>query len=188
MQTESVKSLLWPLSEFWTNERAWPEVERVEAAEIPAPYRRLLVHDRDMTPVLESYWGSELHLEVLARAEARGELFRHVILRTKEAKAASFGAIRIRLGAFPPEAAKAISEGRVPLGAILRDYRIEHRSAPTGFFRMAANALTRQAFGPADTAVHYGRHNELLAPQGLLAEVVEVLPRLEPEDGQGTCS
>jgi hypothetical protein len=80
------------------------------------------------------------------------------------------------LSSFPQEARLRILEGQAPLGAILRDYAIPHRSAPTGFFRMKPNALTRQAFGPTDAAIHYGRHNELSGPAGLLAEVVEILP------------
>ena len=178
MSVETVKTLLWPLSDFWTDQNAAWEVEPIEGSQIPQPYRGLLDHKQDMTPTLEAYWNAELHLEVLARLEARGELFRHVILRTGDGAAAAFGAIRIRLAAFPEAARPRILESRVPLGTILREFAVTHRSAPTGFFRMAPNALTRQAFGPTDATIHYGRHNELSGPTGLLAEVVEILPSL----------
>lgn len=179
MSVETVKSLLWPLSDFWTDKTAVREVELIEGAAIPEPYQGLLRHNRDMTPTLEAYCGSELHLEVLARLEARGELFRHVILRTADGRAAAFGAIRIRVNEFPPDAQAHILESRSPLGTILARHGIPHRASPTGFFRMEANALTRQAFGQADSAVHYGRHNEIRGESGLLAEVVEILPALD---------
>jgi len=178
VSVETVKSLLWPLSDFWTEETAVREVETIDGVSVPEPYRGLLQHDRDMTPTLEAFYGSELHLEVLARLEARGELFRHVILRTAEGRAAAFGAIRIRVAAFPDDARVRILESRAPLGTILARHGIPHWSAPTAFFRMEANALTRQAFGAADTDVHYGRHNEIRSESGLLAEVVEILPAL----------
>ncbi|MBI1356701.1 MAG: hypothetical protein GC160_20365 [Acidobacteria bacterium] len=179
MSVETVKSLLWPLSDFWTDQTAAREVETIDAEQIPQPYRDLLCHARDMTPTLETFWQDKLHLDVLARLEARGELFRHVILRTEDGRAAAFGAIRIRVTAFPEDARPRILEGRAPLGTILREHDVPHRSAPTGFFRTEPNALTRQAFGPTAAKVHYGRHNELSGPTGLLAEVVEILPSLD---------
>ncbi len=183
MPVETVKSLLWPLSDFWTDEAAVREVEAIDAENIPQPYRGLLDHDRDMTPTLEKVWKAELHLDVLANLRVRDHLIRHVILRTAEGRPAAFGAIRIRLPMFPEEARTRILEGRAPLGTILREHAIPHSAAPTGFFRTEPNALTRQAFGATDAAVHYGRHNELRGPEGLLAEVVEILPHHEAAGG-----
>jgi chorismate-pyruvate lyase len=131
-----------------------------------------------MTPTLESYWNSEVRLDVLARSEIDGDLRRHVILRTETGRPVAFGAIRIPLAPFPEAARADILSGRAPLGTLLRDYAIEHESAPAGFFRMAPNAMTRQAFGWRETVAHYGRHNRLSSDAGLLAEVVEILPAL----------
>jgi hypothetical protein len=178
LRIESVRELLDPLADFWSPRDGERQVERVDGADVPEPYRGLLVHDRDMTPTLEDYWDSEIALDVLARLESEGDLLRHVILRVAGGRPAAFGAIRIHLGAFPPEAREEILACGKPLGALLREYAIPHASAPTGFFRMEPNALTRQAFGWTDASVHYGRHNRLSGEQGVLAEVVEILPRL----------
>ena len=175
---EDVKDLLHPLVEFWSPRETGFEVERVAGQDIPEPYRRLLVHNRDMTPTLEEYWASEIRLDVLARLESGGALMRHVVLRNEAGRPVAFGAIRILLEPFPPAAREDILESRAPLGAILRTYSIEHRSAPAGFFRMSPNAMTRQAFGWRDAAAHYGRHNRLSSDASPLAEVVEILPKL----------
>jgi chorismate-pyruvate lyase len=132
-----------------------------------------------MTPTLEDYWASTIRLDVLARSASDEALLRHVILRTEAGRPVAFGAIRIALDPFPPAAREDILESRAPLGAVLRTYAIEHRSKPAGFFRMAPNAMTRQAFGWRDAAEHYGRHNRLSSDAGLLAEVVEIMPCLE---------
>ncbi len=175
---DNVKDLLHPLVEFWSPRDNAFKVERVAGEDVPAPYQALLVHDRDMTPTLEEFWRSRITLDVLARSESEDELLRHVILRTAAGKPIAFGAIRIQLWPFPPHAREDIVHGRAPLGAVLRTYAIPHQSAPAGFFRMAPNAMTRQAFGWTDATMHYGRHNRLSSDAGLLAEVVEILPRL----------
>ena len=179
LEIESVKDLLDPLADFWSPRgESDLEVERLEGGEVPEPYRGLLVHDRDMTPTLENYWESQIALDVLARSQTGGDLLRHVILRAAGGQPAAFGAIRIHLEPFPPAARQDILQCRQPLGSLLRKHAIPHSSAPTGFFRMPPNALTRQAFGSADASAHYGRHNRLSSDAGLLAEVVEILPRL----------
>jgi chorismate-pyruvate lyase len=175
---EDVKDLLHPLVEFWSPRDDSFDVERLAGDHVPEPYRSLLVHDRDMTPTLEAFWDSEIGLDVLARQESEGDLMRHVVLRNEAGRPVAFGAIRIRLAAFPRAAREDILSGRAPLGALLREHGIEHRSHPAGFFRMAPNAMTRQAFGWPGAPVHYGRHNRLSSDEGLLAEVVEILPRL----------
>jgi hypothetical protein len=176
---EDVQDLLYPLVEFWSPRDHAFDVTQITGEEMPEPYRGLLVHERDMTPTLEQYWGSDIHLDVLARSVTDDELLRHVILRTTDGRPVEFGAIRILLDLFPKAAQADILSGRAPLGALLREYEIPHRSAPAGFFRMAPNALTRQAFGWRDAAEHYGRHNRLSCDDGLLADVVEILPAIE---------
>lgn len=178
LRIESVKALLDPLADFWSPRDSERSVARVEGEDVPEPYRSLLVHDRDMTPTLETYWDSEIQLDVLARAETEGDLLRHVILRTKAGRPAAFGAIRIHLGVFPAVVREEILACLLPLGAQLRIHAIPHTSAPTGFFRMAPSSLTREVFGWTDAAVHYGRHNRLSGGHGALAEVVEILPSL----------
>ncbi|MCB9384585.1 MAG: hypothetical protein H6509_08215 [Bryobacterales bacterium] len=176
---EEVLDLLRPLVEFWSPRDSGFDVERMDGEDVPEPYHGLLVHAHDMTPTLEKFWASEIQLDVLARAELGRELCRHVILRASGGRPVAFGAIRIPLAPFPEEAQQDILQGSAPLGALLRRYAIPHRSEPSGFFRMAPNAMTRQAFGWTDADVHYGRHNRLSSEAGLLAEVVEILPRIE---------
>lgn len=173
--------MLAPLDAFY--ERAGlivPRAVPVAPERLPSPYRELLVHDRDMTPTLEAFHGERLYLRVIgARMDADGYC-RLVVLTTGQTlRPAEFGAIRIHLSRFPPPAQEAILANRRPLGTILANYRIEHRSRPQAFMRVASDPLIKGALDLAGPQELFGRRNVLVDRAGeILAEVVEILPPL----------
>lgn len=173
--------LLHPLSAFFPT--AAPPVldeEELAGVALPEPYRRLLVHDRDMTSTLEGFFGERLVLRLLARRRAGEALFRRVALVGENTgRAVEYGAIKIHLNAFPREPRGEILEGRRPLGAILARHQVAYHSAPQAFLRLRAGGEIHDLFGLESPAVLYGRQNTLRAPNGqLLAEVIEILPPL----------
>ena len=185
-----IAELLYPLADFYRSAGAdAPEIEAIDGEAMPQPYRRLLVHERDMTPTLEAYFGLETHLKKLQWHETADALFRQVLLMVdgERRRAGScrsehpveFGAIKIHLNRFGDAPRRRILEGRVPLGRILHDGGIAHYSRPDGFFRFTSDPVVREAFGLRDDPTLYGRHNVLRnADHKPLAEVVEILPPL----------
>ena len=155
-----------------------PAIERVEGAMIPQPYRRLLVHERDMTPTLEAFHGEPIQLRVMSRGVPSGILFREVVLVTKKtARPVEFGAIRIRLDGFGTSAREVILEGLIPLGTILKQEEIPHRSEPQRYFRVEPDQVVARALEMEAREPLYGRHNLISSPDGrVLAEMVEILP------------
>lgn len=155
-----------------------PAIERVGGSVIPQPYRDLLVHDRDMTPTLEAFHGEPIHLRVMSRTAPSGILFREVVLVTTEsARPVEFGAIRIRLDGFGDSARELILEGLVPLGTILKQEEIPHRSDPQRYFRVEPDQVVARALEMDGPEPLYGRHNLISSPDGrVLAEMVEILP------------
>jgi hypothetical protein len=88
-----------------------------------------------------------------------------------------FGAIRICLPLFPPDARQTILEGRSPLGTVLATYQVEHVSRPQAFLRVASDTFIGEALGLSGPHVLYGRRNVLLTPENeVLADIVEILP------------
>ena len=86
-----------------------PRLQAVDGRTVAQPYRRLLVHTRDMTPTLESFHGGAIDLEVLQRRLHGSEYFRQVILRLSgTGRAVEFGANRVFLDAFPARVRQAI--------------------------------------------------------------------------------
>ena len=170
-------ALAYPLSAFYDNGAA-PRLEPVAERDLPSPYRQLLVHDSDMTSVLERHHGQPMSLCVLSKRQQAQTLLRQVVLVCEHSQhAAEFGAVMIDLDQFEPPARQTILAGRLPLGAILRRCQIDYTSCVTGCFRIKPDPLMRQVFGPVAEDWLFGRHNRLVAGPGrIVAEVVEVLP------------
>jgi chorismate-pyruvate lyase len=172
-------ALAHPLDEFYANAGLpLPAMERVAGDDVPEPYRTLLVHDDDMTPTLEKFHGARLHLRVLGRRRRGDVYFREVVLLTDGAnRPVEFGAIKINLALFSPQARTHILEECRPLGAILGEDRIAHTSRPKAFLRLASDRLIADALQITGAKVLFGRRNTLFDHQGFpFAEIVEILP------------
>jgi len=155
-----------------------PAAAAAEGEELPEPHRRLLVHQSDMTPTLEAFWGETIVLRTLQRRLDERSLTRLVVLELeKSRRPVEFGAIIIHLEPFPPAAQELIRGCRCPLGSILARHGIRHTSRPRAFFSLQPDAVICEALGMPAPAPLWGRKNVLATEEGeTLAEVVEILP------------
>ena len=154
-----------------------PPVTRVEAHDIPEPYRSLLVHEKEMTPTLESAY-HRMDLRVLKYALRGAVVSRQVVLVLEGTEmAVAFCAIKIYLEHFPPEAKRLVLERKRPLGTILNSERVPHSSHPRAYIQVAADETINRALDLTHSGVLYGRRNKLIdSSQHTLAQVVEILP------------
>lgn len=174
-------ALFWLMPLYFFCERRGmelPPIRFVPDEALPEPQRSLLVHERDMTPVLAAHHGSPLQLEVLDLERGRNHLLRLVNLRRQDNRqAVECGAIAIYLSRFSPEVRALIEQGEIPLGAILQQENVPHQGQPRGFFEIRADSLFAHALGERKGAILHGRCNELSFPDGeSFADVVEILP------------
>src|SRR5262245_38177094 len=119
-----------PLDEFYAKMgKPLPRIEQVTGDEVPEPYRTLLVHNDDMTPTLEKFFRESLHLRVFRREYRNDFYYREVtlVLDSNE-QPVEFGAIKINLALFSPDARRQIREERLPLGHILEQCAIAQTS------------------------------------------------------------
>ena len=168
----------YPLRDFYTAAGLpLPKLEPLPGEQVPAPYRDLLVHRKDMTPVLETLCKQPILLRVLSKRVDQSMLYREVALISQEdQRVTAFGAIRINLDRFDDEPKKLILACQHPLGSILQRYQMAHTSCPTAYFRLHADMVMKQALESRFEGWLYGRHNHLANPQQQpLAEVVEIL-------------
>jgi len=174
--------LLYPLSEFYTEMGLkLPVVSRLDGREIPESYRRLLVHDLDMTPTLEAAFNQGVHLRVLRKRISNKILTRQVVLILDQDKVPiEFGAIKIHLNSLSHGAQEEIFHGQRPLGTILHRHHVEHYSRPIAFIKVEADSLISQAlWEQVQGAVLYGRLNVLQGcGQNKIAEILEILPQM----------
>lgn len=171
-------SILYPLSEFYEElGLALPEVRQVEPSEMPEAERRLLVHENDMTPTLETAHGGELELRVIRYAADEQVVRRLVALVLPSGVPVEIGAIRIVLENLPPAARRLVVERREPFGSILQRHGVPHYSRPAAFFEVTPDAMVSRELGLDGVGRLYGRQNRIWSESGaVLAEVVEILP------------
>lgn len=172
-------NIIEPLDDFYEAEGVpLPPFEEVAGEDVPEPYKSLLVHRNDMTPTLEKFHGRDIHLRVMSRRQKGDEYFREVVLLLDETdEPVEFGAIKINLDRFSPEARAQVLEEVRPLGHILAEIVEAHASRPKGFLKFTPDALIKEALHVTGDGPLYGRRNTLWDPEGLpMAEIVEILP------------
>jgi chorismate-pyruvate lyase len=171
--------LAHPLDEFYAMAGLpLPPLVPVESQAVPEPYKRLLVHQDDMTPTLEKFHRRRIHLRVLGRRRKEDSYFREVILLLDGTdQPVEFGAIKINLALFAPAARDEILKEKLPLGRVLQEHRIPHASRPHAFIRLASDRFISDVLGLSGAQMLYGRRNTLFDPdERPLAEIVEILP------------
>lgn len=178
-------NIIEPLDDFYEEAGvALPPFEEVAGEDVPQPYKTLLVHRNDMTPTLETFHGRDIHLRVLSRRRKGDEYFREVVLLLDGTdEPVEFGAIKINLDRFSPEARAQVLEEVRPLGHILAEIVEAHASRPKGFLKFTPDELIKDALKVEGEGPLYGRRNTLWDPEGLpMAEIVEILPSGKPVD------
>jgi hypothetical protein len=151
--------------------------------EMPEPYRSLLVHEGDMTSMLEGFHRSPIWLDVL-RVGPRGERYvREVVLwRERDRRPVEYGMLEADLEAYPEALRPAVLAGERPLGFLLNDAGVPFRSNRIGLFRVAAEHTIGLLPEGSGGGFRYGRYNELLTVEGRsLAKIIEILPEEEME-------
>jgi chorismate-pyruvate lyase len=172
-------ALAHPLDAFYARSGlSLPPLEAVDGQAVPEPYKRLLVHERDMTSTLEQHYGQRVHLQLIGRQRAGDDYYREVLLLLDgSGKPVEFGAIHIHLNRFNPAVQALILAEHLPLGRILNDHAIPYLSRPKAFLRLASDHLIDRLLHLRGAHILYGRRNTLTNPAGEpLADIVEILP------------
>jgi chorismate-pyruvate lyase len=178
-RTPAALPLVHPLDDFYAQAGlTLPHIEATAGEEMPEPYRMLLVHNRDMTPTFEEFYGQKIHLRLLRRQQRDDVYFREVVLVLEDrVTPIEFGATKINLALLPPAVRRFILEEREPLGAILASCGIVHTSRPKAFLKVRSDAFIAGALKLREPQVLFGRRNTLFdSTQRPLAEIVEFLP------------
>lgn len=173
------QSLLWPLNLFYSQDgREMPKLTPLFEEQMPEPYRRLLVHNFNMTPTLENHHSGTIHIEPIHVMMSDDETTREVVLRLdRNEQPVEYSANRIFFPAVTGQARRMIEEARVPLGSILRICECRHTVNPSGYFRIQPTAFMMKVFGMESKTSLFGRRTTLVGLNGKkIAEVCEILP------------
>jgi hypothetical protein len=180
--------LFMPLAFFYARQdTSMPQPELIPGAEMPEPYRHLLVHESDMTPRLRQFHGTGIGLRVVEREVSENFVMRLVVLfRQDDLQPVEVGAIGIQLAGFSEETRAEILAGTIPLGGLLEAHEIIHESSPKAYFSIPADIFLADLLGVPVGTLLYGRCNALSHPDGMIfADIVEILPLAHMAHGQG---
>ena len=160
----AAESILYPLDAVY--ERAGvslPKAVAISPYAVPLPYRSLLVHESDMTMVLEQHFGGRLALRVLSTFETPAG--------TSAACCSSRSTPAVRCRWAPsgwtstPSAsvsARQILRNQMPLGRLLRDHGVDFKSQPQVFLSVTPNSEMMGVFWMREPRTLYGRKTHML--------------------------
>ena len=159
---------------------AAPRPQRLTPARLPAPYRQLLAHDRDMTSTLEGYFADRLAVRVLTTFMRGRVYYRRVLLALEQTgRPVGMGAVALRLDTFPPALRARIVAQREPLGRVVLRAGAAFVSCPEAFFRLTPNAEMLGVFHMPAGVPLYGRQSRAYLDGKAIGHIIEVLPPIE---------
>jgi hypothetical protein len=135
-----------------------PVYERVEADQVPEPYRHLLVHEHHMTVTVEAHHGSRVKLRVLERLQRDNWYARKILLLLEgNERVVQFGIMRFNFDYCDAEVRDEILRGATPLGRILIEHDVLRRIEPTAFLLVVPHKPMMESFELDRPQPTYGR-------------------------------
>lgn len=134
------------------------QTEFVPAAQVPEPFRHLLVHEHHMTVTVEAHHGDLVDVQVLDHKLTGDSYARKILLSLqKSKKVVQFGLVRVRLEFCSPEVRAEILSRQTPLGRILIQHNVLRRIEPTAYLRIVPGPAMMGWFGVDSPKPTYGR-------------------------------
>jgi hypothetical protein len=132
--------------------------EEVPAAQVPQPYRRLLVHEHHMTVTVEAHHGSLVDVRVMDYHLDNDTYARKILLATQDtSKVVQFGLVRIQLRFLSEKVCREILSRQIPVGRVLIQNNVLRRIEPTAFLRVIPGPAMMKWFGLDRPTPTYGR-------------------------------
>ncbi len=162
---------------FYPASGEFARVRRVEAAEIPAPFRGLLDHASHMTVAMERHHGGPVSLQVVqvapGTADGRGYV-REILLVRGDGMVVQYGIVRLDLSAVDAATAAAIRTAEVPLGRLLIEAGLLREVHDVRLLEVTPGAALCRLFGREVCRTTYGRVAEISLAGRPAIELLEV--------------
>lgn len=157
-KSQALAALLAVCDGFFDTDAVRPHVEPVQADDVPAEYRALLVHQEHMTTVLERHCGEPVRLEVLDTRQDSSSYARKIALRplTRE-DVVEVGVARLVLDSVDETVRREILAGRRPLGEVLISHNVLRRVDARFFYRFTSGSPILACFGRPAMTEAFGR-------------------------------
>jgi chorismate-pyruvate lyase len=165
---------------FFPNLTDLGEFARVEVAEMPPDYQRLLAHDEHMTVTVEEFHGSVVDVRVLQQYREDDVYSRCSLLVCRSTgRAVQLGVMRINLHGLSAGVRDEIESCKTPLGRILIRHNVLRRVELQRLWRIAPGPQLRANLalpsGPGDAGPIYGRSAGILVEGRAAVELLEIV-------------
>ena len=159
---------------------ALPEIERVDAVDVPEPYHKLLVHRHHMTVTLEKYHGKPVTV-VPWRVQRNGDIYgRKLDLIVEPGEIVMTGVMLINFGFCSKAVQEEVVSETAPLGRILIKHNVMRRIDATAFVRLPAEDALVQRFKLSNPQPAYGRLATIYCNEKPAIDLLEIVA---PEPG-----
>lgn len=148
----------------------------VAPADVPPPFRDLLVHNEHMTTSLEKFHGAPVQLEVI-EDRLEGDLYQRKILLSiaGTAHVVEVGAVRIHVHHTSPQVREEILRRERPLGEILIRHNVLRRIEPKWFYKFNGPSTIAAAFDRPLAGPLFGRVGIIHCDSEPAIELLEVV-------------
>lgn len=159
-----------------------PHCTPISGAEMPEPYRSLLVHTQHMTVTVEGYYGQAVDVRVIESHRDGSEYSRKILLALHDTgEVVQLGIVQIDLDMLSEQVRREIVEEKTPLGRVLIQNGVLRHIQPAGYFRVQPSAKLCEQFEIREPKTTYGRLGVIFADGKPAIEVLEILaPILGP--------
>ena len=161
-----------------------PPHEEVAPAQIPEPYRQLLVHDSHMTVSMEEFHGMSVDVHVLEKVLNEQEYARRIALvKHGTQEVVQGGIVRMQLQLLQPEVRADIMSEQIPLGRVLINHDVLRTIEVLAYYRLQTTPALQEWLRFSSQAPCFGRlawiHLDLL-PVIKLFEIIPPYADFEP--------
>jgi len=154
---------------------ALPQIERVNADDVPEPYHGLLVHDQHMTVTLEAHHGKPVTV-VPWKVHRHGDIYgRKLDLLVEPGKTVMTGVMLINFGYCTDAVRDAVVAETAPLGRILIEHNVLRRIDATAFVRLPPDDALVQRFKQPTPKPAYGRLATIYCDERPAIDLLEIV-------------
>jgi chorismate-pyruvate lyase len=159
-----------------------PQYTPISGADMPEPYRSLLVHTQHMTVTVEGYYGQAVDVRVIESHQAGSEYVRKILLTLHDTgEVVQLGIVQIDLDMLSERVRREIVEEKTPLGRVLIQNGVMRHIQPAGYIRVEPSAKLCEWFEIPQPKTTYGRLGVIYTDGKPAIEVLEILaPVLGP--------
>ena len=149
--------------------------DHIPSSETPEPYKQLLAHDHHMTVTMESFYQSQVSVEILKRNLDGDTYTRQILLRSiASQEVVQFGIVRFHLQFVTEAVRREILAGELPMGRVLINHNVLRHIDLGAILRITMGPQLAAVVGSEAGTITYGRLATIFCNQAPAVDLLEI--------------